>query len=191
MATRKKRKVPTRRIDVFRVIAGVWGLFAVYAVFYAFIALSQGRPILSAKTGGWSVRRLFDAYGDSAFAADSANWLAIAGYGVALVLLSVIVVTTGIIPDKESRFPNLPRRLSVAALIAPVVGGIASIGLLAFYQASGVPFRNFQDDAFGTIQPLMYGLSYIIPSVTILGALIIGLYHRKKLFPSKVAPVQS
>lgn len=143
---------------VWRVLGTI---FVALLVTFFSVSFIEGRPITGKSSRG--ITQAFEAYGPGAFAADSANWLTFIGVVLALYI-------AGWVWKAKAH----ARALTIASIATAVVGGIASIVLLATYWSSGIPFRNFQAEELADIQAFMYGSSFVVPGITVVAAITIG-----------------
>jgi len=141
-----------------RIIGGVAVVLLVPLCVGSFL---QGRPVTGKSSTG--ITEAFEAYGSGAFAADSANWLTYTG-----ALLGLYIASWAWPMKSHARI------LTIAGITTAMVGSLASVLLLASYWSSGVPFRNFQAEEFADLQEFMYGISFVVPGITIAAAGIIG-----------------
>ena len=174
---RPKRAKPTSLIVRFGSLLYVaLGLFVLYTSVVRFV---EGRHLIG-RAGSRDAREAWEAYGPGAFAADSATFLLFAGAAVAFVVPAIVHLITG----------DLLRHINAVigvALILVATSALGSLGLLIFYWASGVPFRNYQPM---NADALLYSMTMLIPLVALLGVVLISYRYRRRMARNLRRPTQ-
>lgn len=153
-----RRRVPS---VVWRILGTI---FAALLLTFFVVSFIQGRPVTGKSSRG--VTEAFEAYGPDAFAADSASYLTFIGAALALYIASWLT---------RARTYVHVRALTIASIATAVAGSVASIVLLAIYWSSGMPFHNFEAEKLADLQTFMYGSSFVVPGIALVGAIAIGV----------------